>query len=214
MMSNGFKERLTLLQGGESLRGFARRIGVAGGCLRALKVSGNPTLETLLAVSRGAEVNVEWLAAGDGPMKAGDPVKAGESGVVPLPWLKAYRGRHHESEQNPREPLPFPRAILAGLRAGHGDLRVTTVTGDGMAPSFNPGDVALVDISFEDLNDDGVYAFFLREEVVIRRVQRRMNHGLVLISDNPNYPPEEVAPELYNDVDMAGRVVWHGRMVA
>ena len=53
------------------MRAFARSIGIAEGTLRTLLRGGGPSLETLVAIARTQNVEIAWLALGEGPMRTG-----------------------------------------------------------------------------------------------------------------------------------------------
>lgn len=77
----GFGGRLKEAIGGESVRSFARRAKLAEGTLRQY-VSGNryPDLDFLAVIAETAQVNLLWLATGEGP-------KRGESTGLARPGL-------------------------------------------------------------------------------------------------------------------------------
>jgi transcriptional regulator with XRE-family HTH domain len=66
-----FAERLKACVGDDSLRAFASKAGISPTALRQYMIGkSEPTRPMLLAIARTAEVNVAWLATGDGPMRA------------------------------------------------------------------------------------------------------------------------------------------------
>lgn len=74
-----FKDRLKLITDGESLRGFGRKAGISEGALRHyLNGDSFPDLDRLAAIAEEANVNLLWLATGEGLMR-------GESVVSSMP---------------------------------------------------------------------------------------------------------------------------------
>ncbi|MDH5638749.1 MAG: helix-turn-helix domain-containing protein, partial [Nitrospinota bacterium] len=68
-----FKERLKIITGEISPREIAQRAGISeSGIRKWLKGETEPALGNLVALAQLAEVNVEWLATGDGPMRKGE----------------------------------------------------------------------------------------------------------------------------------------------
>lgn len=68
--NDGYKDRLALALGKESARSFALRAGISPtGIRQHLKGNSLPTLDTLLATAKAANVNVLWLATGNGQMR-------------------------------------------------------------------------------------------------------------------------------------------------
>lgn len=88
------------------------------------------------------------------------------------------------------------------------NLAVLTAYGDSMAPTFNSGDMLLVDTGVADLKLDAVYVLDRAGELFIKRVQRRMDGALVIRSDNPLYDSFVMEPGELSKLRVLGRVVW------
>ena len=56
----------------------------------------------------------------------------------------------------------------------------------------------------------GIYVIEARGERIVKRVQRKFDGSLILISDNAKYQPETIPAELAKEVNVVGRVVWRG----
>lgn len=65
-----FKDRLKIAISDYSVNAFAKKSGITEGTLR-IYLSGDslPGLDKLIAISNAAEVNIEWLATGEGRIK-------------------------------------------------------------------------------------------------------------------------------------------------
>ena len=68
----------------------------------------------------------------------------------------------------------------------------------------------LVDTTDKTFRNFGVYVIEMRDERLVKRVQRKFDGSLILISDNPVYQPEFIEAELAKQVRVIGRVVWRG----
>lgn len=88
-------------------------------------------------------------------------------------------------------------------------LEVITADGDSMSPTINNLDFLFIDRSVKTVTSDGIYAVIFNGEVFIKRVQKQIDGGLLLISDNPKYPPMRVAPDQMASVFIAGRCCIH-----
>lgn len=78
-----FKDRLQLIIGEESVSSFGRRCNISESSLRTSMQGALPRLDKLIAIAEAANVNIEWLATGEGPMRPGQEsliVKDIESG--------------------------------------------------------------------------------------------------------------------------------------
>ncbi|MFC0204878.1 S24 family peptidase [Novosphingobium soli] len=80
------------------------------------------------------------------------------------------------------------------------------VSGDSMDPTLRDGDEILVErIAGPPRN--GIHVVRLGGSLLVKRLETARPGLIVLISDNPAYPPVECAA---GDVDVIGRVVWKG----
>lgn len=92
-------------------------------------------------------------------------------------------------------------------------LRFIHAYGDSMSPTFEDGDVLLVDTGRRDPSGaDGVYVLATSKRLFIKRVTERFNGGHDVTSDNANV---KLVQELNgnHEINVLGRVVWvwHGR---
>jgi transcriptional regulator with XRE-family HTH domain len=72
---NKFKDRLKIAIKNESARSFAGRAGLSEGMITKYLLGPTlPGLENLIAITKAAEVNIKWLATGEGPMSGRDPI--------------------------------------------------------------------------------------------------------------------------------------------
>lgn len=89
------------------------------------------------------------------------------------------------------------------------NLAALTAYGDSMTPTFTDGDILLVDRGVSDLKADAVYVLSLNGELFIKRIQRRITDGAVIVkSDNQFYDPIVVNSEEKSEIQVLGRVVW------
>jgi phage repressor protein C with HTH and peptisase S24 domain len=88
------------------------------------------------------------------------------------------------------------------------NLAVISAYGDSMSPTFNDGDILLVDRGVNDIKIDAVYVFALASELYIKRIQRQMNGGVIIKSDNTLYDPHVVQNSEKEGLRILGRVMW------
>ena len=91
-----------------------------------------------------------------------------------------------------------------GLDPAH--LSAINVSGDSMQPTLRDGDEILVDRSPRALRD-GIHVVRVGEGLLVKRLDLARPGRIGLISDNPAYPPLDLARE---EVEIIGRVVWKG----
>lgn len=155
----------------------------------------NQTLATYHVERNEATFEVPVFNA-EPTMGLGAPLPEHETVLGSIQLSRAWVRNHLKSVTNP--------ANLASL----------TAYGDSMTPTFADGDILLVDRGVRDVTIDGVYVIALRRELFVKRVQRRLMDGAVVIkSDNPMYDPETIPNSERADLAVLGRVLWAWRGV-
>ncbi len=229
MTREDLAKRLRQLQGDSSARSFARRIGLGEGTYRALLSGSSPTLDTLLQIRSGAEVELEWLATGEGQMRrdAPGPTEEGEGPVrysaslptgfrlVPRLDVSAAAGAGAMVEyEEPSEMLAFRADWLRRRGINPLAAHVLTARGDSMEPTIRDGDILLVDTSIDRVVDNAIYVVAYDGRTLVKRVQMRLDGSLLLKSDNKAiFDDEAVSAGEVPRLNIAGRVMWYGRSI-
>ena len=137
-----------------------------------------------------------------------DDLQPGAYGLVTRVAVALVSGQLVDQEQT-LPPLAFRREWFTARGVGlRKNLRVTVAIGDAMEPYIQNGDEVLVDIAQTEVKDSGVYAIAYGDELRIRRLSRRFDGGLKIMSDHNDYPDEDLTPEQAGYIKVIGRVVW------
>lgn len=182
--------------------------------------------ETLLETARALKVHPMWLANGTGPKELdeeflGQPIAAIDEGpadtdkdyiVIPEYQLSfsAGAGAVAESENPDGVPAAYKISWLQSIGLKPKNARRFRVRGDSMEPTLFHDDRILVDISQnlpEHIQDGAVYAVRYGESLKVKRLHRRIDGRIVLVSDNPAYSEEVISPEYADDFAIIGRVL-------
>lgn len=124
------------------------------------------------------------------------------------------------SAGNGLEPVPegdedgliFPTAWLSRRGIDPGLSVIVGVRGDSMAPAIPDGALVLIDCRVRRFEGPGVYAFSWQGQAYVKRVlpTGKAKDGkpaaLMLISDNPAYPPVALTGPDMNAPSVAGKV--------
>lgn len=94
--------------------------------------------------------------------------------------------------------------VLLGRR-NLADLKLLSMRGDAMAPTLNPRDLLFVDTSVTAFKGDGIYAFLLDGNLLVRRLQRLPGGRLSIRSDNPSYEAHNL--ENHYEINIKGQIV-------
>ena len=185
----------------------------------------------LIGLATALKVRPEWLDTGDGPMQyggllgpdprfQGDPVIA-VSGTDQLPdgmiyiresavRFSAGNGRtavFDEINESVPRSYTIDWFVKEGMRPEN--CRRFKVDGDSMSPFLSDNDKVLVNLAETNVINGKVYALRYGDELRIKRVYRKIDGGLILHSDNPDFRPqdEEITPEIVaQHISIIGRV--------
>jgi len=224
-----FTQRLqTILRHWPSADRLARAVGVSPSAFRKwLKGEAEPSRERLIALAQATGVGIAWLAAGEGPepqlrnlrtngnAAKESNVSAADTGQFVL--LPKRPEAAAAGAGTPPPPSRFSEFIAFGhdwirgtLHVEPDDLLLETAVGESMNPTLADQDLLLIDTSDRKLREFGIYILEYRGERLVKRVQRKLDGSLLLISDNSIYESERIPPERAGEVAVIGRVVWCG----
>lgn len=102
--------------------------------------------------------------------------------------------------------------VSSELRAKPENLRIVTGAGDSMSPTFEHGDLLLVDVSHKRVNIDGVYAMSANDRLYIKRVRQKITGEFEISSDNPTVKTVDVLNGS-SQITILGRIIysWKGK---
>ncbi len=122
--------------------------------------------------------------------------------------MSAGNGSLVDHEQ-PLPPLAFRRDWLQrkGVTS-RSNLRVCSIKGRSMEPALMDGDVVLIDLGQNSVQDGEIYAVRYGDEIKIKRLFKTLDGGIKLHSDNPEFPDEVVRPT--PAFGIIGLKIWRG----
>lgn len=93
---------------------------------------------------------------------------------------------------------------------GHttGQLASVRVMGDSMQPTLLDGDTIVIDRGVRELSVDAIYVVHMLGQRLVKRVQRKFDGSVVIISDNTAYERETVPRARVGEIEVLGRMVW------
>ena len=190
---------------------WAEKAGVPESTFRSF-LSGKaraPRHDTLEKLARAADATLaelvgERLTLPRG-LKDALPIKSLE--------VKASAGGGFQLIEEPEGPPFYFRKdwIESLLERRPGRLRVHWFEGLSMIPTINDGDVGLIHLDYGG-NEPGIYTLWDGSGLVAKRLESLPgNRSRVrVISDNPQYPPYEIAAD---EAFVVGRVIWRGGLL-
>jgi len=208
---------------------LARKSGVPHTTIHRVLNGGEMKAGVLVAIAAAAGVRLEWLATGTGPMHASERIVGQDVAMPPGQALAVPAGtviidRHDARAAAGRNGVLSDTAVIERvlfseawvrrvLRRNPGNLALLEAFGDSMEPTIADGDVIMIDVVVDDLVSGRIYVVDLSGELLVKRIQRRVNGSILVLSDNPRYPPEEVSAADAHHLRLVGEVVWHAHAV-
>jgi len=207
----GFTERLRSLIGTGSARAFAHRAGMGDSTFRNILNGALPRLDSLLRIANAAGVSVEWLATGKEPTKSDSQF---EEEFALIPGYNVQVAAGHGSiagDEAPTRELAFRRKWLRFRGFNENNLALVFAKGDSMEPTISDNETVMVDTSEKQLRDGHIYVIRNGDHLLVKRIQTLWNDGVQLLSDNKEYPPQEIPRSELELLEVIGKVVWVGK---
>jgi len=207
-------ERIRELRGGMQQAELASKLGIHKNTMvNYEKGDRSPDANLLLKfLEIFPETSPAWLLTGEGPKDRFAPLPD-RFVMFPKHEISAGAGprRHVESEQIVDFVSFKDDWIHNYLRVPTKNLALLTVKGDSMAPTFNAGDLILVDLRTTRIEDSAVYVIEFDDALLVKRAQRKLDGSIVIKSDNALYEPEVLNKDQAEALRIVGRVVWTGK---
>ena len=120
--------------------------------------------------------------------------------------IRASAGGGAEVFDENYEKITLDEKIMHNMVGmGNTELEAIHVDGESMEPTLQDGSIIFVDRTQTDINKNGIFiASTLTGGLFIKRIQKRADGMIELISDNSMYPPNAVSA---NEVTIVGKVV-------
>ena len=106
----------------------------------------------------------------------------------------------------------FNSEMLSEVATDIKNLILMKAQGDSMYPTFNDGDILLIDTGRKELRGSNIYAFNIGDDVVqIKRIEPRGEIVRVINDNRQVYEPYDLN---IKDIQIIGQVIWIGRILA
>lgn len=105
--------------------------------------------------------------------------------------------------------LAFRRDWLSRIGVSPENSILAELAGDSMEPTIPDGALILINTAVHRVMNGFIYAIRRGDELLVKRVQIRVDGTVVLIPDNPRYDREEFSADRAVDLHVVGQVVWN-----
>lgn len=113
-------------------------------------------------------------------------------------------GAETEHEENYGVEIPKEFVFMLGGEKELKNIEAINVTGDSMEPTFSYNDIIFINRNKTDLQRGGVFAIRTENGLFIKRVQKRIDAKVDIISDNQIYSMQTLN---LAEIEVVGRVV-------
>lgn len=195
---------------------LAKAAGIGQSTLAELEKTGYGSAR-VANLAEACGVSVMWLSDGTGSMHPTTALSPSPSPGVPVVHvpLLANAGSMGPGTDIQHDDILVGQIALSEQWVSRrlqptnlNALRFIHAYGDSMSPTFEDGDILLVDTGIKDPKIiDGVYVMAANDRVYIKRVRQRMDGVVEISSDNATVKTVDVLNGDHR-IDILGRVVW------
>ncbi|MCK9490483.1 MAG: helix-turn-helix domain-containing protein [Sulfurimonas sp.] len=151
------------------------------------------------------KISINWMLYGQSPESLVEATNKFYM-VRYLSEVNASAGGGADDQYEDIEELELPESFVA-LLGGESELKnieALNVTGDSMEPTFSYNDIIFINRAKTDLQRGGIFTIRTEAGLFIKRVQKRIDGKIDIISDNPVYSTQTLN---LNEIEVLGRVV-------
>ncbi len=169
-----------------------------------MKNRGKIPFSNILNFCARKKISINWLLYNQNPDSLLD--------TTDRYWIKYYPsvsvsagGGAYEAEEN-FEDLEVPPYFISmlGGKENLKNIDAINVVGDSMEPTLNNDNIIFIDKTKNNPSRDGIFAFTTTHGLFVKRIQKRVDGKLDIISDNKDYPSQILD---INDVRILGKVI-------
>jgi len=199
IISNDFKDKKVFD------KDVAEVLGVSQMNFATMKKRNKIPFKELLDFCALKSISINWMLYGQSPESLLDATNRFYM-IKYFNDVSASAGGGSSISSENAEELEMPSYFIDKL-GGERELKnieAINVSGDSMEPTFSYNDIVFINRSKTDLGRGGIFTIRTDAGLFIKRVQKRIDGKIDIISDNKVYATLTLNP---NDIEVIGRVV-------
>ncbi|MFT5163075.1 MAG: phage repressor protein C with HTH and peptisase S24 domain [Alteromonadaceae bacterium] len=218
-MSNSFASRFALVvdqlaQGNK--KHFAELTGKSVSHIyKICRGMSRPSMSYVQELYDEFKVDLNWLLTGQASQSEQPTGEMPTRDLVFAPMFDVQASAGYGSlveSETVTESFGFNKSWLSSqLRVSSDNIAFITVSGESMQPTLDDGDMILVDLSQQQVQNEDIYLLQTDGALVTKRLKQQRGGKLEVISDNPRYPSSVITPNEDEHCQVVGKVVWCGR---
>ncbi len=183
----------------------AAELGIAQASFATMKKRGSIPYKEIMEFCARRKISINWLFF-DQPAQMLIEETDKFFRVRYFADLRASAGGGANVLNENYEYIDIDKTLLQNLIGVHHskEIEAIHVEGESMEPTLPDGSIVFIDREQRDPSKDGIFVAATSNGLFIKRIRRRADGMVELISDNPIYSPEILPP---NEVEIVGRVI-------
>ncbi len=182
----------------------AELLGISQMNFATMKKRNKIPFNELLDFCAKRSISINWMLYGQSPESL---VEATNNYMVKyFTDISASAGGGADAKMESIEELVIPQQFVFML-GGERELKnieAINVSGDSMEPTFSYNDIVFINRAKRDLERGGIFTIRTEAGLFIKRVQKRIDGMIDVISDNSVYSTQTLHPD---EIEVVGRVV-------
>lgn len=150
-------------------------------------------------------ISINWMLYGQSPESLVEATNKFYM-IKYLNHVNASAGGGTDEQYEEIEELEIPAQFVFML-GGERELKnieAINVSGDSMEPTFSYNDIVFINRTKTDINRGGIFTIRTDSGLFIKRIQKRVDGKIDILSDNSVYPTQTLNP---SELEVMGRVV-------
>lgn len=169
-----------------------------------MKNRGKIPYSNILNFCAKRKISINWLLYNQNPNSLIDSTDKYWIKYYPSVSVSAGGGAYEDEDSYESLELPEYFLNILGGKDKLKNIEAINVVGDSMEPTLNSNNIIFIDKTNNQISRDGVYAFTTVHGLFVKRVQKRVDGFLDIISDNKDYPVQVLKKD---EINVLGKVI-------
>lgn len=150
------------------------------------------------------KISINWLLYNQNPNSLLDSTDKYWIKYYPSVNVSAGGGAYEAEDEFESLEIPPYFIDMLGGKDNLKNIDAINVVGDSMEPTLNNDNIIFLDKTKNDISRDGIYAFTTTHGIFVKRIQKRVDGKLDIISDNKDYPSQVLNTK---EINIIGKVI-------
>ena len=188
----------------------AKALGISKESLSHFKKRGRIPLEQIVYFCAKRNISINWILFNQSPKQLEEETQKYLK-VRYFSKINASAGGGALNEDSEFEYIHFDSLLLQNLYHFSPNevknLVALNVIGDSMEPTLLNGEVVLVNRQSQEVGKGGIFVVSTNAGLFVKRIAKRLDGSIELISDNKNYNSEILTTDELSSAQIIGRVI-------